>query len=188
MDHRREARVGFVVAGGDAAESLDFAEEVLDQMAPLVPLDVAGNVGGPVALWRDHRHRAAVVQIGAQGVAIKSLVRQQGGEVEILRGATPTLSGRCPGSTTKRTRLPSASTRATILVVKPPRERPMACAWVPPRAAVPCWCTRTMVPSMITDSKSASCAKTWKILSNTPLLAQRWKLWKTEFQFPKPAG
>ena len=85
MDHRREARVGFVVAGGDAAESLDLAEEVLDQMAPLVPLDVAGNVGGPVALWRDHRHRAAVVQIGAQGVAIESLVRQQGGEVEILQ-------------------------------------------------------------------------------------------------------
>ena len=85
MDHRREARVGFVVAGGDAAELLDLAEEVFDQMAPLVHLDVAGNVGGPVALWRDHRHRAAVVQIGAQGVAIESLVRQQGGEVEILQ-------------------------------------------------------------------------------------------------------
>ena len=41
-------------------------------------------------------------------------------------GATPTLSCRCPGSRTKRTRLPSASTRATSLVVRPPRERPMA--------------------------------------------------------------
>jgi len=85
MNHRREARVGFVVAGSDAAEFLDFAEEVLDQMAPLVHLEVAGNVGGPVALWRDHRHSAAVVQIGAQGVAIESLVRQQGVEVEILQ-------------------------------------------------------------------------------------------------------
>jgi hypothetical protein len=28
MDHRREARVGFVVMGGDAAELLDLAEEV----------------------------------------------------------------------------------------------------------------------------------------------------------------
>src|SRR5215213_7267397 len=33
----------------------------------------------------------------------------------VRSGATPTLSCRCPGSRTKRTRLPSASTRATIL-------------------------------------------------------------------------
>jgi hypothetical protein len=65
MDHRREARVGFVVTGGDAAEFLEFAEEVLDQMTPLVHLEVAGDCGDPVGFGRDHRHRAAVVQIGA---------------------------------------------------------------------------------------------------------------------------
>src|SRR3954447_22913218 len=43
-----------------------------------------------------------------------------------MSGGTPTVSKRCPGSSTKRTRLPSASVRARILVVIPPLERPMA--------------------------------------------------------------
>jgi hypothetical protein len=36
------------------------------------------------------------------------------------------VSNRCPGSRTKRTRLPSASVSARILVLMPPLERPMA--------------------------------------------------------------
>jgi hypothetical protein len=43
-----------------------------------------------------------------------------------ISGATPTVSKRWPGSSTKRTRLPSASVSARILVVMPPLERPMA--------------------------------------------------------------
>src|SRR4051794_24447137 len=49
-----------------------------------------------------------------------------------ISGATPTVSKRCPGSSTKRTRLPRASVRARILVVMLPRERPMAWLAVPP--------------------------------------------------------
>src|SRR3954462_8164293 len=48
-----------------------------------------------------------------------------------ISGATPTVSKRCPGSSTKRTRLPRASVRARIFVVMPPLERPMACLAVP---------------------------------------------------------
>ena len=40
MDHGREALIGFVGAHGDAVELLELAEEVLDQMAPLVHLGV----------------------------------------------------------------------------------------------------------------------------------------------------
>ena len=43
-----------------------------------------------------------------------------------INGATPMLSWRWPGSSRKRVRLPSASTSATIFVVSPPRDRPMA--------------------------------------------------------------
>src|SRR3954470_19613662 len=100
----------------------------------------------------------------------------------------PTLSWRCPGSRTTLTRLPSASTRATILVVSPPRDRPMACVRVPPRAPVPCWCTRTIVPSTITASKSASADKASKILPKTPSRLHRRNLRKTEFHFPKDSG
>lgn len=47
-------------------------------------------------------------------------------EMSRSNGSTPTLS--CPwlGSRTKRVRLPSVSTIATILVLRPPRDRPMA--------------------------------------------------------------
>ena len=96
-------------------------------MAPLVHFEVARDVGGAIGFWRDHRRRAPVVQIGAERVAVEGFVRQQGGEVEIRqKRGDPTLSCRCPGSRTNRTRLPRASTSATILVVNPPRERPMA--------------------------------------------------------------
>jgi hypothetical protein len=125
MDHRREARVGFVVAGGDAAELLDLAEEVFDQMAPLVHLEVARDRGDPIGFGRDHGGRTPIVQIGADRVAVESLGRQKRAEIEVRqkRGDTGAVVS---GSRTNRTRLPSASTSATILVVRPPRDRPMA--------------------------------------------------------------
>src|SRR4051794_34605440 len=52
-----------------------------------------------------------------------------------ISGRTPTVSWCWPGSRTKRAKLPRASTRATILVVRPPRERPMAWFRVPLCAA-----------------------------------------------------
>src|SRR3954469_14659382 len=48
-----------------------------------------------------------------------------------MSGGTPTVSNRCPGRSTKRTRLPSASVSARILVVRPPLERPIAWLCVP---------------------------------------------------------
>src|SRR3954471_17431845 len=99
----REARVGFVVTGGDAAELLELAEEVFDQMAPLVHLEVARDCGDPVGFRRDHGNRAPVVQLGAEPVAVEGFVRQQGGEVEIRqkRGDTGAVVS---GSRTNRTR------------------------------------------------------------------------------------
>src|SRR4051812_31589138 len=103
MYHRREARVGFVVTGGDAAELLDLAEEVFDQMAPLVHLEVARDGGDPVGLGRDHGGRASVVQVGADRVAVESLVRQKSAEIEVRqkRGDTGAVVS---GSRTNRTR------------------------------------------------------------------------------------
>lgn len=58
----------------------------------------------------------------------------------------------------------------------------------PSLAPVPCWCTRTMVPSMIAYSKSASPDKAVNTWSKTPALAHRRKRWNTEFQQPNEAG
>src|SRR5260370_15029027 len=41
----------------------------------------------------------------------------------------------------------------------------------PPFAPVPCWWTRTMVPSMIAYSKSGSPERLWKMASKTPFTA-----------------
>jgi hypothetical protein len=85
MDDSGEAGVGFVVARGNAAELLDLAEEVLDQMAPLVHLEVAGNVGGPVGFGRDHGPGAPLVHVRADRIGIESFVGEQGGESEMLQ-------------------------------------------------------------------------------------------------------
>ena len=92
-------------------------------MAPLVHLEVAGDRGDPIGFRRYHGGRAPIIQIGADRVAVESLIRQKCAEIEVRqkRGDTGAVVS---GNRTNRTRLPSASTSATI--VNPPRERPMA--------------------------------------------------------------
>src|SRR3954464_6014762 len=103
MYHRREARVGFVVPGGDAAELLDLGEEVFDQMAPLVHLEVARDGGDPVGFGRYHGGRAPIVQIGADRVAVESLIRQKCTEIEVRQKRGDT-SAVVSGNRTNRTR------------------------------------------------------------------------------------
>ena len=127
MDHGCEALIGLVGAHGDAFELLELAEEVLDQMAPFVHLVVDLERRGAARMLGDHDLGAALVEIGDDVVAVERLVGDQRAELDpSISGGTPTVSKRCPGSSTKRTRLPSASVRARILVVMPPLERPMA--------------------------------------------------------------
>ena len=57
-----------------------------------------------------------------------------------------------------------------------------------PFAPVPCWWTRTIVPSTITYSKSGSPDKALRIFSKIPFLDQRRKRRNALFQLPKPAG
>ena len=94
-------------------------------------LYISASIGerrGAARMLRDDDLGAALVEIGDDGVAVEGLVGDQRRRTRRPRSAaaTPTVSKRCPGSRTKRTRLPSASVRARILVVMPPLERPMA--------------------------------------------------------------
>ena len=68
MDGGGEADVGFVIAGGDATELLEIAEEVLDQVAPAIDREVAGDRADAVGLGRDDGRRPSVVQVGADPV------------------------------------------------------------------------------------------------------------------------
>jgi hypothetical protein len=96
MDRRGEALIGLVGAHGDAFEFLEPAEEALDRAPPLALLSNA-------------------VSIITRSKANPS-----------MSCSMSTVSKCCPGSSTKRTRLRSASVSTRILMVMPPFERPMA--------------------------------------------------------------
>ena len=74
VDHCREAAIGLVAAHGDAFELLELAEEVLDEVAPLVDLEVDLAGLGSAGMLRNHDLGAAFVEIGDDGVGIESLV------------------------------------------------------------------------------------------------------------------
>ena len=96
-------------------------------MAPFVHFGIMRDASGPIGLGRDNRCSSAFIEVGAQPVVVESLVTDERRKIEtgdqrLDADAVVTLSGK----RTKRTRLPRASTKAMILVVRPPRERPMA--------------------------------------------------------------
>ncbi len=76
--------VGLVGALCDAFELLQLTEEVLDEVAPLVGLQV--DLEGRRAGWvlRDDDLGAALVQFGHKRVAVEGLVRDQPAKGDIL--------------------------------------------------------------------------------------------------------
>ena len=67
-----------------------------------------------------------------------------------------------------------ASVSAWILVVRPPRERPIACASLPPFPPQAERCALTAEESMRTCAGGPpACASAWKRSTQTPLRAQR---------------
>src|SRR5258708_39223489 len=66
MNHRREALISFFVARGETPERLEFTEEVLDEMAPFVHLEVARDALGPVGLGWNDGCGASLVELGTQ--------------------------------------------------------------------------------------------------------------------------
>ena len=117
-------------------------------MAPAIGMQVVGNLLPAVGPRRDDRHRASLVQVGAQPVGVErhreAIFRRNRPQSALrsasnmskatpsISGLTPAMSCRCPGSNTNRTRLLRTSTSAMISVFRPPRDRPMAWPWVPP--------------------------------------------------------
>jgi hypothetical protein len=114
MDVCREALIGFICAHGEAFEFLKLAEEILDQVAPLVDLSVDRQRRGLDAVLD-----AALVEVGNDGIAVEGLVGDEALKDETVDERSDahrieTMAGRT-----------SASVSARILVVMPPLERPM---------------------------------------------------------------
>src|SRR5438552_7281576 len=124
VDHRGEAGVGLFVARGDASKRLDGAEEVFDHLyfsascgaCPVVPSRSGMTASMPLSAKRSRSQLASN--------ALSPMTARQA--MPAMRTSKLVMSCRWPGRSTKRTRLPSASTSAAIFVVKPPRDLPMA--------------------------------------------------------------
>ncbi len=84
VDHRLETAVCLVASHCYALEFLQFAEEVLDQVAPFVNVLVdIERLGAPLML-RDDDLRLALVQVFDDPVGIESIVSDQAPEFEAL--------------------------------------------------------------------------------------------------------
>src|SRR5512134_1937616 len=168
MDGGSVAGVGFVVAGGDAAELFDFLEEVLDQVAPIVHLAVIRNCSGSTGIGRDDGQRAKgdATKQRRHADTVVPLAWQQNEAHEI----TERIDQRHDLGRQTAARL------ADGLIFSPPF------------APVPCRWTLTMVPSTSPYSKSGSCDNASNIPSKTPLSAHRRKRFHTEDHLPYNAG
>src|SRR6516225_2072422 len=63
VDHGGETCIGFFVARRDASKHLDLAEEVFDQVAPLVLFRVMRGMSGGALAHRNHSLDASASQI-----------------------------------------------------------------------------------------------------------------------------
>jgi hypothetical protein len=82
VDHGGVAGVCLVVARCDAPECFEAAEEVFDQMTPLVHVEVARDALGTIGLGRNDGTSAACIEFGTNGVAVESLVRDERADLD----------------------------------------------------------------------------------------------------------
>lgn len=82
MDHCREALIGFACAHGDAFEFFEFAEEVFDQVTPLVHLQIDVDRADTLRHLRDYNLGSALVQFFDDPVGIEGFIAEQGAELD----------------------------------------------------------------------------------------------------------
>jgi hypothetical protein len=76
--------ISFVGAHCDAFELLELAEEVFDQVPPLVKLGIERERLRPPWVLRDDDLGAALVQLGNDGIAVEGLVGDQSAKGETV--------------------------------------------------------------------------------------------------------
>src|SRR5882757_8135409 len=189
MDVRSEALIGFVCAHGDAFEFLELAEEVLDQVAPLVDFSVDRQRRGAPWMLRNDDLGAAAVEIGNDGIAVEGLVgdeaikgeaideRSDAHRIETMAGQENEANeiAECVGQRQNFGRHAAFGTTDGL-------------ALRPPFAPCPWRWTLTMVASTMAYSMSGASEQASKSLVKTSALTQsRYRL-KTVFQLPKSGG
>jgi len=77
IDHCSVALISLFVAGGDASECFEIAEEVFDEVPPAVGMKIAVDLAFAVRFGRDHGDGAPVVQFRSEPVSIEGLIAQE---------------------------------------------------------------------------------------------------------------
>jgi hypothetical protein len=106
-----------IITGGDAPEILEPAKAAFDNVASLVGTFVEAVEGCSVGLVRNDGDCAATDDVGA--------------EASSRRVDAAAMSASWPGVRWNAQGLQSGSLKAWIFVVRPPRERPIACSRSP---------------------------------------------------------
>ena len=107
----------------------ELVEEALDEVAVTVEAAVDAALNLAVAAGRDMgaaTDGGDLVEDGAGVVAARSAIRSRPEAMPTINSGTAVLSEAWPGERRMRSGSPSPSTSTWILVLNPPRERPMA--------------------------------------------------------------
>ena len=127
MQAGEEIARGFFIAGRDASELFDELKETLDEVALGIESEVAIASALAVRLWRDDRLDGSHFEALDEGVGVVPLSpRRASGWASAARASAWVISWTWPPVRRSANGLPKASTITWILVVSPPRERPMA--------------------------------------------------------------
>src|SRR4029077_17467590 len=189
MNDCAEALVGFVGSHCDAFKLFEFAEEILDQMTPFVHLVVDRKRLGSSRMLRDDDLGAALVEIGDDGVAVESLVGDQGVKGEAVDEWFD--ADRIVPLTRQQN---EAHEIAESVGKRQDLGRHAALgaadglALSPPFAPWPWRWTLTMVASTMAYSISGSSEHASKSRTKTPALTQLRYRAKVLFHLPKTAG
>src|SRR4029077_2475612 len=79
-----EALIGFVGPHGDTFEFLELAEEIFDQVAPLVEFRVERQGHRAARMLRDHDLGAPLIEIANDRIAVEGLVSDQAAESQTV--------------------------------------------------------------------------------------------------------
>src|SRR6266850_2457659 len=189
MDDSSEALIGFVCAHGNAFEFLELAEEVLDEVSPLVDLGVERQRRSAPWMLRDDDLGAALVEVGDDGIAVEGLVGDEAtkGETVDERSDAHCIEA-MSGQENETDEIAERIGQRQNLGRHAAFGAADGLALSPPFAPWPWRWTLTMVASTMTYSMSGSSEQASKSRSKTSAFTQsRYRL-KTVFQFPKEAG
>ena len=183
MDEGGEALIGFVGAHGDAFEFFEFAEEILDQVAPFVHLVVDGQRLVRRGCWEmtilaPRWLRSAMMALLSKALSAIKPPKQ----TPLMSGATPTVSNRWPGSRHKAHKIAERVGEREDFGRHAALGAAYGLALSPPFAPWPWRWTLTMVASTMAYSMSGSSEQASKSRTKTSALTQPRYRVKTLFQ------